>query len=57
MSVTVHTTVGDFKMELFCEQCPKVGGWNVLAPPTGNPCQIWDKSRLGWLPKYQGYII
>ena len=25
MSVTVHTTVGDFKMELFCEQCPKVG--------------------------------
>ena len=35
MAVTVHTTVGDFKMELFCEQCPKVGAWNVLAPPTG----------------------
>ena len=24
MSVTVHTSVGDIKMELFCEQCPKV---------------------------------
>lgn len=23
MSVTLHTDVGDIKIELFCEQCPK----------------------------------
>lgn len=23
MSVTLHTDVGDIKVELFCEQCPK----------------------------------
>jgi peptidyl-prolyl cis-trans isomerase-like 3 len=23
MSVTLHTTVGDIKLELFCEACPK----------------------------------
>ncbi|KPI95561.1 Peptidyl-prolyl cis-trans isomerase-like 3 [Papilio xuthus] len=23
MSVTIHTDVGDIKIELFCEQCPK----------------------------------
>jgi peptidyl-prolyl cis-trans isomerase-like 3 len=23
MSVTMHTTVGDIKLELFCEVCPK----------------------------------
>ena len=23
MSVTLHTTAGDIKIELFCEKCPK----------------------------------
>ncbi len=23
MSVTLHTDVGDIKLELFCEKCPK----------------------------------
>ncbi|RCN26147.1 hypothetical protein ANCCAN_28133 [Ancylostoma caninum] len=23
MSVTLHTTVGDIKVELFCQECPK----------------------------------
>ncbi len=23
MSVTLHTTFGDLKIELYCEQCPK----------------------------------
>ena len=23
MSLTLHTTLGDLKIELFCEQCPK----------------------------------
>ena len=39
MSVTVHTSVGDIKMELFCEQCPKVpSGWWWLF---GAACKIF----------------
>ena len=30
MAVTLHTTVGDMKIELFCEACPKTAE-NFLA--------------------------
>jgi peptidyl-prolyl cis-trans isomerase-like 3 len=30
MSVTLHTDVGDVKLELFCEECPKTC-YNFLA--------------------------
>lgn len=30
MSVTLHTDLGDIKMELFCEKCPKTCEVNIL---------------------------
>ena len=45
MSVTVHTSVGDIKMELFCEQCPKVQvSWcwfNWMVSSSGE--EVWSK--------------
>lgn len=38
-SVTLHTDLGDIKLELFCEDCPKA-------------CQVWHGKCVPWMSEF-----
>ena len=56
MSVTLHTDVGDVKLELFCEECPKTC-YNFLALCASdyyNDC-VFHRNIRGFLAQV-GYL-
>ena len=58
MSLTLHTTHGNIKVELFCELCPKTSkNFLALAASGYYNNTIFHRNIKGRHPTHQGFII